>query len=50
MMGNTTDYKCSICGKTLEMDVGIMGLQCRACGSRVFVKKRPSVKKSITTI
>lgn len=47
MMGNTSDYKCAICGKTLEMDIGIMGLQCRACGSKIFLKKRPSVKKSI---
>ena len=50
MMGDTTDYKCAVCGKTLEMDIGIMGLQCRNCGSKIFVKKRPSIKKTIKAV
>lgn len=50
MIGNTTDYKCAICGKTFEMDIGIPGLQCRACGSKIFVKKRPSIKKTIQAL
>ena len=44
------DYKCAICDKTMEMDIGIMGLQCRGCGSKVFVKKRPSIKKTILAV
>ncbi len=50
MMVDTTDYKCAVCGKTLEMDIGIMGLQCRNCGSKIFVKKRPSIKKTIKAV
>lgn len=50
MMQNASDYKCAICGKPLEMDIGIMGLQCRGCGSKIFLKKRPSVKKSLKAV
>jgi len=42
-----SNYKCGVCGKTVEIDSAVMGMQCRECGARVFYKKRPSMKKSI---
>jgi DNA-directed RNA polymerase subunit P len=41
-------YKCIRCGKPLEKSVGTAEIECE-CGSRVFLKERPPIEKTITT-
>ena len=43
------NYKCSVCGASLEMDLETLGLTCRKCGNKIFYKKRPSIKKTVTS-
>jgi len=38
-------YKCANCKEPLRANLNIVGLQCEKCGSRIFFKERPSVKK-----
>ncbi|MCL4315002.1 MAG: DNA-directed RNA polymerase subunit P [Candidatus Thermoplasmatota archaeon] len=39
-------YKCIRCGRPLEKSYGTAEIECE-CGSRVFVKRRPSTEKEI---
>ncbi|WP_010916568.1 DNA-directed RNA polymerase subunit P [Thermoplasma volcanium] len=41
-----TEYKCVRCGRPLEKTMGTTEIECE-CGSRVFVKERPSIEKTI---
>ncbi|MAE56401.1 MAG: DNA-directed RNA polymerase subunit P [Euryarchaeota archaeon] len=31
------------------MDLETLGLTCRKCGNKIFYKKRPSTKKTVTS-
>ncbi|MDC7951066.1 DNA-directed RNA polymerase subunit P [Methanomassiliicoccaceae archaeon COG_1] len=37
-------YRCAKCNEPIRNMTSI-GLQCDKCGSRIFVKERPNVKK-----
>ena len=39
-------YKCKVC-KTPIDKVNIVGIQCEICGSKIFYKERPNVKKTL---
>lgn len=41
------NYKCARCGKPVETEGTAMGIQCRHCGSKIFYKKRQSIKKTV---
>ena len=41
------NYKCAKCKEPIRTDISIVGIQCEKCGSRVFFKMRPSVKKAV---
>ncbi len=38
-------YKCSKCKEPLHSDINTVGIQCEKCGSKIFYKERPNVKK-----
>lgn len=40
-------YKCSKCKEPVRTNVNMVGLQCEKCGSKVFYKERPNVRKII---
>ena len=40
-------YKCLRCGEPVRSGVNTVGLQCDKCGSKIFVKERPNVKKQL---
>jgi DNA-directed RNA polymerase subunit P len=40
-------YKCSKCKEPVRTNVNMVGLQCEKCGSKVFYKERPNVRKMI---
>jgi len=40
-------YKCSKCKEPVRTNVNMVGLQCEKCGSKVFYKERPNVRKGI---
>jgi len=40
-------YKCSRCKEPVRTNVNMVGLQCEKCGSKVFYKERPNVRKSV---
>ena len=42
----TTMYKCIRCGRQLEKSFGTTDIECE-CGSRVFIKERPSIEKVV---
>lgn len=39
-------YRCAKCGEPI-VNTSSMGLQCDKCGSRIFVKERPNIKKNL---
>ncbi|MEM0140096.1 MAG: DNA-directed RNA polymerase subunit P [Ferroplasma sp.] len=39
-------YKCIRCGRQLEKSLGTTDIECE-CGSRVFIKERPSIEKVV---
>lgn len=39
-------YRCVQCGEP-NRSTSSMGLQCDKCGSRIFVKERPNIKKEL---
>ena len=39
-------YRCARCGKPLRTDLTVMELECN-CGSKIFYKERPNVKKVV---
>jgi DNA-directed RNA polymerase subunit P len=40
-------YKCANCKEPLRTSIDTVGIQCEKCGSRMFFKERPNVKKLI---
>jgi DNA-directed RNA polymerase subunit P len=40
-------YKCGCCNKPIRSNVNQVGMQCENCGSKIFYKERPNVKKVI---
>lgn len=40
-------YRCSRCKEPMRADITAVGIQCHVCGSKVFLKHRPSIKKTI---
>ncbi len=41
------EYKCAKCKEAIRTDISTIGIQCEKCGSRIFFKTRPSVKKAV---
>jgi DNA-directed RNA polymerase subunit P len=41
------NYKCGQCEKTVRSNLNTVGSQCEYCGSKLFYKERPNVKKVI---
>ncbi|MCQ2070695.1 MAG: DNA-directed RNA polymerase subunit P [archaeon] len=37
-------YRCAKCGES-NRAISNIGLQCDKCGSRIFVKERPNIRK-----
>ena len=43
-----SDYICAICKRDLDDAVlNRVGMQCTYCGSRIFYKKRPNIRKRL---
>jgi len=40
-------YKCARCKEPVRTNVNMVGLQCEKCGSKVFYKERPNVRKMV---
>jgi DNA-directed RNA polymerase subunit P len=38
-------YRCGKCNEPIRNDANELGLQCDKCGSKIFYKERPNVKK-----
>lgn len=39
-------YRCAKCNEPIR-EMNMIGLQCDKCGSKIFIKERPNVKKTI---
>lgn len=39
-----SDYRCAKCNEHLR-NIATLGFQCEKCGSRIFFKDRPNIKK-----
>lgn len=42
-------YRCAKCKERIRGDITTVGIQCTKCGSKIFYKERPNVKKTIDT-
>ena len=43
-----TEYICAVCKKDVESaDMDVVGMRCKHCGSKIFYKKRPNIKKRL---
>jgi len=40
-------YKCAQCKESMRANINTVGIQCEKCGSKVFYKERPNVKKLV---
>ncbi|UCD92278.1 MAG: DNA-directed RNA polymerase subunit P [Methanobacteriota archaeon] len=40
-------YKCARCREPILANINTVGIQCKNCGSKVFYKERPNVKKIV---
>ena len=40
-------YRCAKCKERVRGDINNVGIQCTSCGSKMFYKERPNVKKEI---
>jgi DNA-directed RNA polymerase subunit P len=40
-------YKCGAFNEPIRSNVNTVGIQCEKCGSKIFYKERPNVKKVI---
>ena len=40
-------YKCGNCKELIRIDLTLSDIQCEKCGSKVFYKERPNVKKVV---
>ena len=41
-------YKCGRCDEPVRTNINAVGIQCEKCGSKIFYKERPNVKKEVT--
>ena len=44
---NSNMYRCGKCKEQVRGDTNIVGIHCITCGSKIFYKERPNVKKAI---
>jgi DNA-directed RNA polymerase subunit RPC12/RpoP len=42
-------WKCTMCKKTIELDMSRVGIKCPFCDGRTFIKERPTIAKRIST-
>jgi DNA-directed RNA polymerase subunit RPC12/RpoP len=42
-------WKCTMCKKTIELDMSRVGIKCPFCDGRTFTKERPTIAKRIST-
>jgi DNA-directed RNA polymerase subunit P len=40
-------YKCAKCKEPVRSSMNTVGLQCEKCGSKLFYKERPNVRKTV---
>jgi len=40
-------YKCGKCDEPIRTNINAVGVQCEKCGSKIFYKERPNVKKNV---
>jgi DNA-directed RNA polymerase subunit P len=40
-------YKCAKCLEPIRANINTVGIQCERCGSKMFYKERPNVKKVV---
>ncbi len=40
-------YKCAKCLEPIRTNINTVGIQCERCGSKIFDKERPNVKKIV---
>jgi DNA-directed RNA polymerase subunit P len=40
-------YKCAKCQEPIRANINTVGIQCERCGSKIFYKERPNVKKIV---
>jgi DNA-directed RNA polymerase subunit P len=40
-------YKCAKCKEPMRTDISAVDIQCEKCGSKIFYKERPNVRKVI---
>jgi DNA-directed RNA polymerase subunit P len=45
--GGLTVYKCAKCLEPIRTNINTVGIQCERCGSKIFYKERPNVKKIV---
>ncbi len=38
-------YKCAVFKEPVRSNINTVGIQCEHCGSKIFYKERPNVKK-----
>jgi len=40
-------YKCAKCLEPIRANINTVGIRCERCGSKMFYKERPNVKKVV---
>ncbi len=45
--GGVIVYKCAKCLEPIRTNINTVGIQCERCGSKIFYKERPNVKKVV---
>ncbi len=40
-------YKCGKCDERIRSNINTVGKQCEKCGSKIFYKERPNIKKIV---
>jgi DNA-directed RNA polymerase subunit P len=45
--GELVVYKCAKCQEPIRANINTVGIQCERCGSKIFYKERPNVKKVV---
>jgi DNA-directed RNA polymerase subunit P len=40
-------YRCAKCKERIRGDINTVGIQCTNCGTKMFYKERPNIKKEI---
>ena len=43
-----SDYICAVCKRDIDStEMNKVGMRCKYCGSKIFYKKRPNIKKRL---